>query len=149
MPLALSDSKGEASLRINLNRPGTSSIKSKFGKFIHSEIIQCISGDEIFLSGKIPAPNLIKIDVEGHELKVINGLKMIISKYKPVISIEVASNVWKSQSEFNLYLNCLNELLLIYNSGVLITNGKQKKIYSLDAKYIDNSIQTLILVPPK
>jgi hypothetical protein len=103
----------------------------------------------MFLSGKIPAPNLIKIDVEGHELKVINGLKMIISKYEPVISIEVASNVWKSQSEFNAYLNCLNELLLIYNSGVLITNGKQKKIYSLDAKYIDNSIQTLILVPPK
>ncbi len=149
LPLALSDSKGKASLRINQNRPGTSSINSRFSKFIHSEIIECISGDEMFLSGKIPAPNLIKIDVEGHELRVINGLKLIISKHKPVISIEVASNVWKSQSEFNLYLNCLNELLLIYKSGVLITNGKLEKIYGLDTRYIDNSIQTLILVPPK
>ena len=101
------------------------------------------------MSHKIPAPDLIKIDVEGYELKVLNGLKIIISKFMPVIAIEVALSVWESSSEFDLYLNCLNKLLVIYNSGILITNGIQEKIFSLDTKNIDNSIQTLILVPPK
>jgi FkbM family methyltransferase len=149
IPLALSDSKEKVSLRINQNRPGTSSIYSKTGKFVHSKIIECISGDELFLSGKIPAPDLIKIDVEGYELKVLNGLKIIVSDYMPVIAIEVAISVWKSPNEFDLYLNYLNDLLLIYNSGILITNGTQEKIFSLDTKHINNSIQTLILVPPK
>ena len=149
IPLALSDSKEKVSLRINQNRLGTSSIYSKTGKFVHSKIIECISGDELFLSGKISAPDLIKIDVEGYELKVLNGLKIIVSNCMPVIAIEVAINVWKSPNEFDLYLNYLNDLLLIYNSGILITNGTQEKIFSLDAKHINNSIQTLILVPPK
>jgi FkbM family methyltransferase len=149
IPLALSDSKEKVSLRINQNRPGTSSIYSKTGKFVRSKIIECISGDELFLSGKIPAPDLIKIDVEGYELKVLNGLKIIVSNYMPVIAIEVAISVWKSPNEFDLYLNYLNDLLLIYNSGILITNGTQEKIFGLDTKHINNSIQTLILVPPK
>ena len=149
VPLALSDSKEKVSLRVNRNRPGTSSIHSSIGKLVHRKIIECISGDELVLSSKIPAPDLIKIDVEGHELKVLNGLKIIVSNYMPVIAIEVALNVWKSGNEFRLFLDRLNELLLIYNSGILITNGKQKKVFSIKSENINNSVQTLILVPPK
>lgn len=149
VPLALSDSKQKVSLKINQNRPGTSSIYSKRGKFVHSKIIECIPGDELFLSGKIPAPDLIKIDVEGHELKVLHGLKEIISNHKPIVAIEIALSVWKSRNEFNSYVHYLNNILLNYESGVLITNGTQKKVFSLDTEDINDSIQTLILVPSK
>jgi len=149
LPLALSDSKEKLNLRINRNRPGTSSLNSKPGKFTNSKKIESISGDELFLSDKILAPDLIKIDVEGHELKVLNGLKMIISNFMPVISIELAINVWKSETEFKLFLDRLNELLLIYDSGILITEGIKKKVDSLDIENIKNSIQTLILLPVK
>jgi len=149
LPLALSDSKEKLNLRVNRNRPGTSSLNSKPSNFKNSEKVKSISGDELFLSGKILAPDLIKIDVEGHELKVLNGLKIIISNYLPIISIELAVYVWKSENEFKLFLDRLNELLLIYKSGILITNGTQKKVFSIESEDIDNSIQTLILVPPK
>lgn len=149
VPLALSDSKQKVSLRINQNRLGTSGIYFKTEKFVHSKIIECISGDELFFSGQIPAPDLIKIDVEGHELKVLNGLKVIISNHKPIIAIEIALSVWESRNEFNLYLHCLNDILLDYESGVLITNGSRKKVFSLEIEDINDSIQTLILVPPK
>lgn len=36
----------------------------------------------------LPLPNLIKIDVEGHELKVFNGSQNIITKGRPVIFYE-------------------------------------------------------------
>ena len=63
----------------------------------------------------------------------------------PVIAIEAAINVWRSPNEFNLYLHCLNDILLNYESGVLITNGSRKKVFSLDIGGIYDSIQTLIL----
>jgi FkbM family methyltransferase len=149
LPLALSDSKEKLNLRVNRNRPGTSTLNSKTRKFNNSEKVEGISGDELFLSRKILAPDFIKIDVEGHELKVLNGLKVIISNYVPIISIELAVNVWKSENEFKLFLDKLNELLLIYNSGILITNGKQKKVFIIESENINNSVQTLILVPQK
>ena len=36
----------------------------------------------------VPAPDLIKIDVEGHELKVIIGAGNVIAEHKPVIFYE-------------------------------------------------------------
>lgn len=36
----------------------------------------------------LPAPNVIKIDVEGHELSVFQGMQNTINKYRPVIFYE-------------------------------------------------------------
>lgn len=48
--------------------------------------LQVHAGDDL-LSGE--APDLIKIDVEGMEMKVLSGLENIISTHRPVILIEV------------------------------------------------------------
>ncbi|WP_248785736.1 FkbM family methyltransferase, partial [Escherichia coli] len=36
----------------------------------------------------LPKPDVIKIDVEGHELKVFNGMRQTIRNSKPVIMYE-------------------------------------------------------------
>ena len=47
--------------------------------------------------------NLLKIDVEGHELEVIQGSKKIITKFRPIIF-------------FEQQLNDLNPRILFKNS---------------------------------
>lgn len=42
--------------------------------------IEAIKGDSLIRKGKIPPPNIMKIDVEGAEYKVLEGLKETISK---------------------------------------------------------------------
>lgn len=49
------------------------------------ESVLCIPIDAL----KLPElPTLIKIDVEGHEIKVLEGMKNLIKKKKPVLIIE-------------------------------------------------------------
>lgn len=65
---------------------GTSRISNRVVKGQH-QFLQGDSLDNILdTDEKI---KLIKIDVEGHEFKVLNGAKKIIAKSKPIILIEV------------------------------------------------------------
>lgn len=47
--------------------------------------IETVSLDSLVLTGKIPPPNYIKIDVEGAELSVLFGAKRILIDYHPVV----------------------------------------------------------------
>ncbi|MFU1476851.1 FkbM family methyltransferase [Roseovarius sp. C7] len=48
--------------------------------------IEVHAGDDLFAD---EAPDLIKIDVEGMEIKVLSGLKKTIARHRPVILVEV------------------------------------------------------------
>ena len=61
------------------------------------------AGDDLFAD---ETPDLIKIDVEGMEMKVLSGLEKIISTHRPVILIEVdgenddAFQAWRSAHRY-------------------------------------------------
>lgn len=48
--------------------------------------------DDLVQSGFIPAPDVIKIDVEGAELNVFRGAQGVLQKYKPSILFESDKN---------------------------------------------------------
>ncbi|MFA5131378.1 MAG: FkbM family methyltransferase [Patescibacteria group bacterium] len=52
--------------------------------------VQLCKLDDLVLEEKIPQPDFIKIDVEGHEFKVLNGAFKVISTGLPVVFMEVA-----------------------------------------------------------
>ena len=45
-----------------------------------SQTIAVVSGDEIIAKNDARAPNLIKIDVEGHELEVLEGMTATLKR---------------------------------------------------------------------
>ena len=56
-----------------------------------TEPVECMSFDEWFLSHRINSANLIKIDVEGAEVKVLRGMSNTIKKHRPILILEVIS----------------------------------------------------------
>ncbi|MEO0119504.1 MAG: FkbM family methyltransferase [candidate division WOR-3 bacterium] len=72
------------------------------------------------------APTLIKIDVEGDEVNVLNGAKFTLKKFKPKIIVETHSDELKARC-----LNILNKL------GYRVVNkvdiAKQVEILFLEA----------------
>lgn len=78
--VVLSDSAGS----VKFSQPGeddigygSSSIEAN--ESVNTIDVQSTTGDQLITDGKIPAPNIIKIDVEGSEPLVLEGLKKTLS----------------------------------------------------------------------
>ncbi len=67
--------------------------------------IQFITLDTFTLEHNLNAIDLVKIDVEGFELKVLKGMEQIIKEYNPYIWIEVLENNKKEAMELFIELN--------------------------------------------
>jgi len=69
--------------------------------------VKCRTLDSFILKQNIKKINLIKIDVEGNELNVINGAIETIKKFKPTILIEIEQRVhdFDINKIFNFIIN--------------------------------------------
>lgn len=100
------------------------------GYFIHKENILAIDYDSFFCDQNI---SFIKIDVEGAELDVINGMKRSIIKHQPLIVCEVLDSHHPLTFEFTQSRATeLSELILSLNYSIiqLVTSSKTRKIIS-------------------
>jgi methyltransferase, FkbM family len=71
---------------------GESCMGSLEQQFTHNKptnfTVECHTGDDLLAQRIAPPPTLIKIDVEGHEMDVLEGMKKLLEKYRPVIFLE-------------------------------------------------------------
>jgi FkbM family methyltransferase len=76
MPVALGPHAGYAPMSVKLRgNSGISSLKPWPGATYDANIlVRLESGDSIIAGGTVPAPNVLKIDVEGYEYEVLMGL---------------------------------------------------------------------------
>lgn len=95
--LALGQRKEEVPLKINSpqNRGGNRIDRTLTDS---KNIIQVDTLDNIVSKLNISAVDLIKIDVEGFELEVLNGAKETIDKFKPLMFIEMNDKNLKEQN---------------------------------------------------
>jgi FkbM family methyltransferase len=87
--IALSDREGETDIFVprGASTMGTMQpVKSdQIGQHLQ---ISCAAGDDLLSKGVVPAPDVIKIDTEGHELVVLQGLRETIRRHRPIIFLE-------------------------------------------------------------
>ena len=82
---ALSDSETVLTLNIPAEGSACASLETGAAEPMTRVEVHCYRGDS--LQG-IPFPDIIKIDTEGHELKVLAGLSGIIATKKPLVFFE-------------------------------------------------------------
>ena len=96
LPLALSDKKGEFQFKIPLINGVLDNCLSSL-EVHHKEvneteaIIYKVKTDSLdnFVTQQVLKPDLIKIDVEGHELSVLKGAANYIAQHHPTLIIEI------------------------------------------------------------
>ncbi|MBC8346539.1 MAG: FkbM family methyltransferase [Candidatus Marinimicrobia bacterium] len=86
---ALSSNSGNATLGVPSKTPSPSASLNKTNTQNGSDInVQTTTLDEYVVDHKLKTVDLIKCDVEGHELDVFIGGSEILKRYKPVVMFE-------------------------------------------------------------
>ena len=116
-PIALGDQDGLVTFKV-MPQPSMGKLESSpFQKLADAEEtleIQMKKIDTLVFTEKLPAPTLIKIDVEGAEFKVLQGCENVLRCYHPNLIIECHSKL--------LALQCYEYLSIFsYKSIVLET----------------------------
>jgi FkbM family methyltransferase len=143
--LALSDKGSTALLKLNRHRAGGNNLINSSSNRSRVLKVTTVKGDELVALNKIPRPDFIKIDCEGHELEILIGLEDTIFHYRPIVSIEILKDNWVNSQSFVSFIIYLNSLINIYGNAILIKNNKSYNITLIDSDDLDNSLQTLVL----
>jgi FkbM family methyltransferase len=89
--LALSDTPGVVNYKRDANRPSPEfhlQDHEEHGESTPFVSVQSVSLDDFFISRGI-APDVVKIDVEGAEMKVLTGMRHTLRVYKPILFLEL------------------------------------------------------------
>lgn len=139
----LSNTRGFVQFEISEKRAGAGKILSSSVGNAQLNSIPVITGDMYIKDFPEFKPNIIKIDVEGHEPEVVEGCLEVLREIKPVLIIEVFSNLWDSDRD-DIWDHALNTLFDIYDHGTLISDGKILYIEKWNLEYLTGGMQTLI-----
>lgn len=89
-----------------------------------SENIHSIIIDEWIEVAAIKKVNLIKIDIEGAEIKALEGMRIVLEKHRPVVFIEVIASLL---AKFDNSVNDVYDFFYNYNYEAYEMIGKRIK----------------------
>ena len=145
-PCALSDSAGEATLRVpryhNLELDALSTLRSTVSFDPECISVPMHTLDEVAASQIYDEVDLIKCDVEGHEDEVINGAWATITQNMPVLLIEIEQRHRREPVS-----TLVNRLLDIGYDGFFVGNSGLRAIDEFDIEHHQLSFLTPEFVP--
>jgi hypothetical protein len=94
MPAAVSDCSGAGTLRIAAGQfRGQNTLASSFGypgvPLAGVETVPLVSLDGLWQERRLRRPDVVKIDAEGHELRVLRGALGLLRDAMPVVVFEI------------------------------------------------------------
>lgn len=121
--VGLGNSEKMASLVVDTesNRGGNRISSNSEGK--ESHLIRVVRFDDWATNKNFTKINLIKIDVEGYELEVLNGAVQTLKKFKPILFIELDDKNLRQQ---NSSARAVIKFLLDLNYEITHSENRQK-----------------------
>ncbi|MGB9521355.1 MAG: FkbM family methyltransferase [Anaerolineales bacterium] len=127
IPSAVADRSGEMEFWIGPS-DDTGKLSGSAGRtnFVYKEhiYVPAISLDDFVFSQAYPAPNVIKMDIEGGEILALRGMQRLLAEYRPLIFLEVHGDQC-AQAAWDVLLPFGYSLKKMHHGYPIITNMAQ------------------------
>lgn len=70
------------------------------------ELVYALSLDDLMATGSLPAPDMIKVDVDGNEIQILEGMKRLLASEKCPTSFQVEINTGRRKEVMAIMEGC-------------------------------------------
>jgi FkbM family methyltransferase len=157
-PLALSDREGEAHMAVHPDAHGTDYIDldgdagapqaNGVGTAIEEIDVRITTGVAYAARSPHGTPDVIKVDIEGHEPEFFDGAWSIIAERRPTLMLEVSPPAWRTPARVERWDATLRRLLDLYGHGTWVSPAGHEEVDHIDVSTLGTHAYTLILRDP-
>ena len=146
-PAALSDRIGGATMAIYPDAPGCDRIviADSPSDAPESMGVTTTTGARYAETSPLGAPDVIKVDIEGHELEFLRGAWEVISRRRPTLLMEINPGSWLGDGRSAAWAQLLEDLFGVYGAGRLFDAAGGRRLTSINTEVLPPGTFNLLL----
>lgn len=138
--VALSSSDGSASMSVSDDSHGCDHISATGGGLT----IRTARGDDYVAASPWGDPDVIKVDIEGHEPQFLAGCREMLVRKRPLLLMEVNPATWRTPEIRQSWTDALDMLFGLYGSAQWIGPTENRTLQSLDIETLGEEATSLM-----
>lgn len=144
--VALSDRAGEAIIRLFDDAPGCDRIVEAEPTDGSASIrVETTTGAAYAARSPFGVPDVIKVDIEGHEPAFLRGMWDVVAARRPTILMEVNPDAWNGDAAARVWQELLDDLFALYGAGLWFDVGDGERVEAVDVAAVSGGPFNLIL----
>ncbi len=146
--VALSDATGTARMAVHPDAHGCDQIGGlDLDPGAEAIDVPTIAGDEFLAAHGGGDPDVVKVDIEGHEPQFLRGAWGMFERRRPLLMMEVNPTAWTGQDQVQEWQVTLDRLFGLYGSGLWFDTATPREVESVDASSLDDTRAYTVLFP--
>ena len=157
-PLALSDKEGEAHMAVHADAHGCDYIdlghepdpaRTAATHLTQNIGVQTTTGAAYAARSPHGPPDVIKVDIEGHEPEFLEGLWSVLAERRPTLMMEVNTPAMRTPARVAQWDAVMRRLFEVYGHGTWLGPGGADEVDHVDVSTLAPHAYTLLLRDPK
>ncbi len=145
--VALSDAVGTARMAVHPDAHGCDQIGGlEIDPGAEAIDVPTTTGME-FLASHPGDPDVVKVDIEGHEPQFLRGAWEMFERRRPLLMMEVNPTAWTGPEQVREWQDTLDRLFGLYGTGLWFETATPHEVGAVEASTLDDTRAYTVLFP--
>ena len=146
--VALSDTTGTARMAVHPDAHGCDQIGGlEVDPGAEAIDVPTITGEEFLARSGSGDPDVVKVDIEGHEPQFLRGAWAMFERRRPLLMMEVNPTAWTGDEQVREWQDTLDRLFALYGTGLWFETREPREVGAMDVSTLDDTRAFTVLFP--